>query len=271
MAIITISRGSFAGSKAVAERLSEHLGYPLLSREDVLRETVRECGIPEEDLNKTLNGAPPFWQQVAGKRLAYVKCVTAILLEHARRGNLVYHGITGHLLLSELPQVLRIRVIAEMRYRIKAAMVEANLKHQEAIAYIQRMDKNRSRWARLLYGVEWEDPGLYDMILNLGRISENSACETIERLAEKKEFESTAENQRGLENLSLSCKIWVALAKNPETRSADIQVHADDGDVVIGGTVSSAKALELIPQIVERVEGVRSLRSEFGVGTGWYW
>jgi len=222
-------------------------------------------------LNKTLNGAPSFWQQVPGKRLAYVKCVTAVMLAHAKEGNLVYHGITGHLLLSEIPQVLRIRVIAEMQYRIQATMEESNLSEEEAIAYIQRVDKERKRWARLLYGVEWENPSFYDLILNLGRISEESACKTITSMAEQKEFQVTPENQKTLEDFRLSCRVWAALAKNPETRSAGIQVNANDGEVVIGGTVNSVKALELIPQIAEGVEGVKSLRSEFGVGTDWYW
>ena len=271
MAIITISRGSFAGGSAIAKQLSERLGYPALSREDVLQETTRDYGVSEQELSKTLNEAPPFWQQMPGKRLAYVKCVTAVMLAHVEEGNLIYHGITGHLLLSGIPHVLRVRVIADMQYRIKAAMENANLKEDEAIAYIQRVDKDRRQWARQLYGVEWDDPSLYDLILNIGRVSSESACETIVRMAEQKEFESTSESQKHLEDFSLSCRVWAALAKNPETRSAGIEVNADDGVVVIGGTVNSVKALNLVPQIAESVEGVKTLRCEFGVGTNWYW
>jgi len=271
MAIITISRGSFAGGRAVAERVSEYLGYPTLSREDVLRETTQDYGVSEKELAKTLDGAPPFWQQMPGKRLAYVKCVTAVMLAHAKDGNLIYHGITGHLLLSGIPQVLRVRVIADMQYRIKAIMKDANLNQEKAIAHIQRVDKDRKQWARLLYGVEWEDPSLYDVILNLGKISAESAAETIKRMAEQKEFASTSENQKDLDNFSLSCRVWAALAKNPETRSAGIQVNASAGAVVISGTVNSVKALELVPQIAETVEGVKTLQCDFGVGTDWYW
>jgi len=43
-----------------------------------------------------------------------VKCVTAVLLDHARQGNLIYHGHVGHLLLSGISHVLRVRVIADM-------------------------------------------------------------------------------------------------------------------------------------------------------------
>ena len=271
MAIITISRGSFAGGSAVARRLSERLGYPSLSREEVLSEAARDYGISEGDLNKSLNGNPPFWQQVPGKRLAYVKCVTAVMLSHAQDGNLVYQGNVGHLLLSEIPQVLRVRVIADMQYRIRAAMENANLGEEEATAYVQRVDKDRGRWARLLYGVEWEDPTQYDLIVNVGRISEDSVCETIARMAEQKEFEVTPDSQLQLENFSLSCRVWATLAKNTDTRSAGIQVSADNGEVVVGGTVNSVKALELVPQLAEAVEGVKSLRCEIGVGTDWYW
>ena len=271
MAIVTISRGSYAGGRAVAQQLSERLGCPAVSREEVLTETTRDYGISEEELNKTLTGSGPFWQRVPGKRLAYVKCVTAAILEHVKDGNLVYHGIAGHLLLSTIPQVLRVRVIADMHYRIKATMDEANLKQEEAIAHIQRVDKQRSRWAQLLYGVEWEDPSLYDLILNLGKVSAETASATIASMAEQKEFDATPENRKQLDDFSLSCQIWAALAKNPQTRSAGIEVNAEDGEVVIGGKVGSTKALELVQQIAEGVPGVKAVRCDFGIGTDWYW
>ena len=49
MAIITISRGSYSGGKAVAERLSEKLGYPCISKEIIL-DAAEEFGVPEEQL-----------------------------------------------------------------------------------------------------------------------------------------------------------------------------------------------------------------------------
>ena len=70
MAIVTICRGSYAGGRTVAERLAELLGYPILGREEVLTETARDYDVSEKELSKMMNGAPPFWQQVPGKRLA---------------------------------------------------------------------------------------------------------------------------------------------------------------------------------------------------------
>jgi cytidylate kinase len=271
MAIITISRGSFAGGKAVAEALGRRYGKPALSREEVLGEAAREYGISEVELTSTLNEAPPFWQQVPGKRLAYVKCVTAVLLAHAEQGHLVYHGHVGHLLLAGLPQVLRVRVIADLEFRIRAAMEQARQGREEALAYIQRVDRERSRWAKLLYGVDWDDPAQYDVLLNLGRVSADSAADTIVRLAEMPEFQPTAESRKRFDDFQLSCRVWGALARNPETRNAGIHVAADGGDVVISGTVGSARTTDTITQVARSVEGVRNLRCEAGAGTDWFW
>ena len=271
MAIITISRGSFAGGKGVAERVAARLGWPLLSREEVVRQAAGDYGISVDELAGALNQSPPFWQQMLGKRVAYVKCVTAVLLDHAREGKLVYHGYAGHLLLSGLPHVLRVRVIAEMDYRVRRAMEEAKLTREHAIAQIHRVDKERSRWARLLYGVELDDPNQYDAVLNVGRMTVEGACEVIVGMSKLKEFEPTAEGQKKLEDLSLSSRVWAAMARNVETRSAGLQVTADGGEVLITGNVGSNKAAEAIGRLASQVEGVKRLRCEAGMGTDWYW
>lgn len=271
MAIITISRGSFAGGRALAEKLGERLDQPVLSREQVLAETAKQFGIEEAELAAVLNESPPYWQQVSGKRLAYVKCVTAVLLDHASRGSLLYHGHVAHLLLGSIPHVLRVRVIADMAFRIRAAMEQAGLTRDGAIAYIKNVDEERSRWARLLYGVDWEDPAQYSVVLNLAHMTMEGACETIVRMAELDDFKANEEGRKKLEDLQLSCRVWAALAKNPETRSAALEVTADDGEVLIQGSVGSTSAAELVPQIAEDVEGVRKVRSEAGMGTDLYW
>lgn len=271
MAIITISRGSFAGGRAVAETLARRLGYPLLSREETLAQAAREYGLVAEELSQALNQSPPFWQQVPGKRLAYVKCVTAVLLEHARGDNLVYHGHVGHLLLAGISHVLRVRVIADLDFRVTAAMRQLQQTRAEAIAHIQRVDEERGRWARFLYGVDWQEPAQYSVVLNLQQFGVESACATLAQMAALPEFQPTAESRKRFDDLRLSSRVWAAMARHPEVRSSSIEVTADDGEVVIRGSVASGKALELIPQIAGAVEGVKSVRSEAGMGTDWYW
>ena len=271
MAIITISRGTLTASTNVAALLSERLGYPSLSREEASAEAARDYDISTKELRKSLDGKPFFWQQVPGKRLAYVKCVTAVMLSHMENGNLIYHGHVGHLLFSDISEVLRVRIIADMEYRIRTVMEKEKLNQNEAVAYVERVDKDRSRWVRLLYGVEWTDPTQYDLILNVGRLGEENVCETIATMAKQKDLQSTPESQKRLRDFSLSCRVWAELAKARETRSLGIQVNADDGEVTIGGSANSVKAKEMIPVIAKSVDGVTSVTSDVGVGKDWYW
>ncbi len=271
MAIITISRGSYSGGKAVAEQLGERLGCPVFSREQLLLQAARDYGISERELTDSLNQPPPFWQQVLGKRMAYVKCVTAVLLEHALEGGLIYHGNVGHLLLTGVARVLRIRVIADMEQRIRAAMDQAKLSRAEAVMHIQRVDGDRRKWAQVLYGVNWDDPGQYDAILNLERISVAGACETIARMAGLEDFKSTPASRKNLADLSLSCRVWATLAKSPLIRNAGFEVTANEGEVVLAGNVGFSKDMESVAAVVKQVKGVKTLRSELGIGADWHW
>ena len=270
MAIVTISRGTFSGGKAVAEALAERLGCPCVSREVVL-DAAEHYGISEEKLTAAINEPPSFWQQVPEKRVAYLSFVTAALLDRAKGGTLVYHGHAGHLLLSGISHTIRARVIADMEYRIKAAMERRHFTREEAIAAIDRVDKERVKWTRFLYGVEWQDPSLYDVVLNLERMSISGAVQTLLRMTELDDFQSTAASQKAFNNLLLSSRVWAELTKTEQTKGAIVRVHADDGKVTITGSASTERALEAIPTVAMRVEGVKEVKSDVGIGKDWYW
>ncbi|MCC6124270.1 MAG: cytidylate kinase family protein [Pirellulales bacterium] len=271
MGIVTISRGSHSGGKAVAEQLGRRLDYPVLGREQLLLQTAEEYGISEKVLADALNQSPPAWQQVLGKRLVYVKCVTVMLFKHVRQGNLIYHGNVGHLLLAGISHAMRVRVIADMEQRIRAAMEQNKLDRKQAAAHIQNADKERGKWTKALYGVNWDEVGQYDVILNLERITVAGACETLARMLDLENFRPTEASRKALDDAILGCRVWAAMAKNPSTRSASLEVTADGGDVRIVGNVGSSKTIETIAETARQVEGVINLRCEVGMGTDWYW
>ena len=271
MAIITVSRGTFSGGKELAERLAQRLGYPCLSREEVLAATTKEYGISESEMTTAMNKPPPFWQQVPAKRFAYLKCVTAVLMEQAKEGKLVYHGHAGHLLLSGISHLIRIRLIADMPYRIKAAMARMDLDHDAAIANIEKIDKERKKWARFLYGVDWEAPHLYDAVFNLEHMNISGICDLIVRMTELGIYKVTEQSKQAFEDLALSSKVWAALAKDKRTRAASINIASHNGKVTITGSVGSEKTVEAITQLANQVQGVTNVRNEVGVGADWYW
>jgi len=262
MAIIAISRGTFSSGEALAKCLAERLGYQCISREVILDEAAKGYGVPAEELTAAMEKPPSFWGRVAGARTAHLVFVRATLCAHAREGNLVYHGLIGHLLLPGISHVIRIRVISDLEFRITAAMQQQNLARKDAMAYIEKVDKEQKHWIRFLFDVEWDDPHLYDVVLNLSRTRVATACDMVAHMAEHEEFKPTAASVKAMQDLALSSRVSAALARDARTRAADLSVAADEGIVTITGTTRTPAVLEAVPLVVRQVEGVKEVRSE---------
>jgi len=262
MSIIAISRGTFSGGEALAKRVAERLGYQCLSRETNLEAAAKEYGVPAEDLVAAMEKRPSFWQRMVGQRTTHLAFVRATLCEQATADNLVYHGLVGHLLLPNISHVVRVRVIAGMDFRIKAARQQQELGHEEALAYIEKVDKERRQWVRFLFDVEWDDPHLYDVVLNLSRMGLGTACETVARLTECDAFKPTAESLRAMQNLTLASRVWAKLAMDSRTRDVELEVVADDGIVTVAGEARSPGVDEAVHVVARQVDGVKEVRSK---------
>ena len=262
MAIIAISRGTFSGGEALAKSVAERLGYRCISREVILDEAAKGYGVPAEELTAAMEKPPSFWQRVAGARTGHLTFVRAALCAHAREGKLVYHGLVGHLVLPGIAHVIRVRVIADMESRINVAMQQQNLGREDAMAFIEKVDKERRHWIRFLFDVEWDDPHLYDVVLNLSRTSLATACDMVARMTEQEEFKPTAASVKALEDLALNSRVSAVLASDARTRAADLQVVADAGIVTITGTTRLPAVVDAVPLVVGQVEGVKEVRNE---------
>lgn len=245
MAIITISRGTLSGGEALAHCLSERLGYPVLSRE-VIRDTASQYGIAEGLLDQQLEKIPTMIQRrlVGGdERRLYLIAIQAALAERAQEGGFIYHGHLGQLLLKELPQVLKIRLLAPMDYRIRMVKDKQGLSDEAAKKYIEQVDKSRKEWARLLYNVDWQDPALYDMVISLDTIGLETACALIDFIARQTEFQDSPERKEIRAQFALACRIKLRLAQNDRTQGMQIGVNVMDQVARISGKFLSSGPL----------------------------
>jgi osmotically-inducible protein OsmY len=270
VAIVTISRGSFSGGVAVAEAVAERLDVPCISRE-VVREAAQASGVPEGSLAATLEEPPRFWEKTPGRIPAHLNLVRTALLRRARGGDFVYHGYAGHLLLSGIAHVLRVRVIAGETYRVRTAMHDFDMSEKDAAQYVKTLNTQLRKWTKFLYGVDWQDPSLYDLVLRVDRVGVEGAADTIAGLAKLPPFTPTEESRKAFADLLLSSEVWAALTGDARTRSANVRVAADGGDVFISGSADSAKALDAISEVAEGVAGVERVDNAVGVGGHWQW
>jgi cytidylate kinase len=261
VSIIAISRGTFSGGEALATGVAERLGYRCMSRE-VLLEAAWGYGVSVDKLDAAMEKRPPLWERLIGKRTAYLTFVRAALCDQALEGRLVYHGYVGHLVFPGVSHVLRVRAIADMDYRIQAAMRHQGLVRKDAVAYVDRVDKERRQWARSAFDVEWDDPSQYDVVLNLSRMNIATACETVVRLAASAEFQPTDASVKALRDLTLANRVAAMLERDERTRGSDLVVTANDGVVTLTGTTQSPSLREVAPTVAREVDGVVSVRSE---------
>jgi cytidylate kinase len=253
--IITISRGSFSGGKILAEELANRLGYRLIDRDQIIQKAAA-WGVSQDDLRTAIERPPTFLGQSQHTKYVYLAFIQAALTEEVRRGNAIYHGLAGHLLLGKGPHVLRTRIIAPMEFRISKMLHGLRCNRKEAIAYIEKMDADRRKWTQFLYGVDWGDASLYDLVLNLEQMSLEEACDVICTVSRLKCFASTPETQRALDDLATASRVKACLAMNPPTSDFQFEVVAQNGLVSIKGEIPSWEQVKRIGGVAREVPGV---------------
>jgi cytidylate kinase len=266
MAIVTISRGSMSGGEAFANCLASQLGYPVLGRE-VLVEAAARLGVTEEILREKIQTSAGLFEKLTTDRHVYLVALQSALADQCVSGDLIYHGHAGHFLLKDVPNVLRVRLIAPMAMRIRAVMEQQGLSSEAAQDYIRYIDQERIEWTKFVYGVDWRDPRNYDLIINLKRVSLASACAMVAGVVKSPAYATTEEVKKKLKDFALACKVKVALVARPICQNCRYDVQADDGIVEIlwqpattGAPVKPPKATEEeIRKTAQAVEGVRAV------------
>ncbi len=227
MAIITISRGCFSHGQEIAEKVSQMLGYECISRE-VLLEAAKLFNVSEKKLIKSLHDAPTVLERMSNGKKKYLADIKAALLKYARKDNIVYHGHAGHLLLTEIPKVLKIRILAEMEDRVAFLMQKQSISREQALSDIENEDRHRSSWTRYLYKTDIHDPKLYDIVINIGNLTINNACEIICLAAKSNAYLITDESKQAVADAAIASYINAALQTICEA-----QVSVANGEVVV--------------------------------------
>ena len=239
----------------LAESLAQRLGYRCIDRDQIIQKAAA-WGVSQDDLRTAIERPPTFLGQSQHTKYIYLAFIQAALTEEVRTGNAIYHGLAGHLLLGKGPHVLRTRIIAPMEFRIGRVQDRLKYNRKEAIAYIEKMDEDRRKWTRFLYGVDWADASLYDIVLNLEQMNLEEACDVICSAARLKYFEATPESQRTMDDLATASRVKANLAMNPLTSNVQFEVVAQGGSVSIKGDIVGPDQAKKIGSIVMAVPGV---------------
>jgi cytidylate kinase/CBS domain-containing protein len=255
MAIITISRGSLSGGARLAKQLGQRLGAKIISRE-VIVSAAKRYGVSEDDLTTGLSTPPGLWDRLTHHKERYILAIQAALAEMVKDGNTIYHGHGGQFLLKDLSRVINLRLIAPLDYRIRAAMAELKLTRDQAARHIEEIDEQRTKWVKLLYGVEWSDPILYDLVVNLEHVSIETACEMVVDLVGRKEYRRTEEMVQERQDFALATRVRAELAFNSDFPENGVLVNVRRGQLRLSGPYFTKHQDEVVP-FLSRIPGAR--------------
>jgi cytidylate kinase len=259
MPVIFISRGTMSGVHLLVDCLHGQTGLRCISREDLEAKVNKHGEIAVRVLEK-LATATSAYDQFRELRWSYVVLMRKALLEEIRHDDVVYHGYSGHLLLPALRHFVRVRIEAPIEMRVTMSMQRLACSEEQAREYIVNADEQRVRWARFMYAHDIRDTMLYDLNLNLDRVTLKAACGVLECLMAEEDFQSSPESRAEVERLYLVTQIEESLVIDPRTAALEISAEVqNDGIHLIGPYVEDSE-LTTIMEIVQTVSGEANVR-----------
>ena len=263
MAIITISRGSYSMGKEVAEKVSARLEYECISREVIL-EASKYYHIPEIKLSRAIHDAPSILNRISGGKQKYIAYILSAFADRVAKNNIVYHGLAGHLLLTDVKHVLKVRIIAGLDYRISIVAKRDNITRNEARVLLIRDDQERQKWTKRLYKTDPADSSLYDLVININKLTKDHAVDFICQAATCKELETTESSLQKVKDLALACRVKATFLE----QGFDVSVTSDYGNILVytkAGDRLMHKLQKIVKGLDGEIKGINNIKIHSGV------
>jgi cytidylate kinase len=202
MAVITISRQFGAGGKTLGKMIADKLGYTFAD-DDIIQMVAEAANVSPhwvESVERDAGGKlSRVISSMVSKRLVdrilkdergymderiYLDYLVVIIAQMAEEGNVVILGRGSQYILNDHPDAHHILLINEFKNRVKFMMERYDLSENRANFIVNREDKRRSNLYRKLGKTDYEQPSLYDLVLNMSRLGIPKALKLVCDLVE---------------------------------------------------------------------------------------
>ena len=197
MAVITISKQPGAGGEALGKMIADKLGYTYADR-DVIQMIAKAANVSPEWVETFENEAGTklsrFIEMMVSQRwmdrvLAdergyldekiYLDYLVLMIAKLADEGDVVIAGRGSQYILDDHPDAFHILLINSEENRIQFVMSHYSLSKKKALQYIQNEEKRRTNLYKRIGKTDYENPSLYDLVLNMSKYDLESALQAI--------------------------------------------------------------------------------------------
>jgi cytidylate kinase len=184
--VVTVSRQFGARGADVAKRVAERLQFSFWNREllgAMAAHAHVDAGVLERfdehhpsAIAETMSGLIPGPARVS--QLDYARELAHVVREVVGRGGAVLVG-RGLNFMVDRGHALRVRVVCPLEQRIRELADRERISADNARATITEADRDRRAFVRDLYGQDIDDPTAYDLWVNTGTMSLDTAADII--------------------------------------------------------------------------------------------
>ncbi len=116
----------------------------------------------------------------------YIAALESVVRDLALEPNMVIVGRGSQHILKNNQSVLHVFVIAPMEERLNRIMAEKQIERDDAVRYIEENDNSRKAFLQRFFQKEFDDPLLYDLVINTKYITTTVAAQLVQKAAEEK-------------------------------------------------------------------------------------
>ncbi len=263
MSIITVFTGIYCNEELSIKEILKKTGYKYLTDSDIVSKAGRLSDLPESKISKAFSAKTSVFNQFTREKersIAYLKLAVA---ETLTEDNILVNGFTSLLIPTGIAHVLRVCLIADMKYRVSMAS-SSGISESEALKAIHRGDEDRIAWTKNI--LEKDDPwdvSIYDMALPTDKMTPEEIANLVEKTLERDILKASPDSAKAIQDFILASRVETVLAKEGHFIAAE----ADAGAVTltINKNVIMLKRLEEeLQAIAVKVPGSKISRNESG-------
>lgn len=268
MYFITVSEMSGTHGEKIAKQVAKKLGYTFYGEEELFK-AADEMGFLD-DVKKLNEKGPNLLDKFFSERpKIYLNRLQSVILEVAKKGDAVFFGKGSQLLLHSFDCAFHVLLTGSTEKRVHRVMEENHVSREVAEQMIHRSDHDKKGFVRFAYDEDWLNPQLYDLLINVDKLSFDSAVKIVVDAAKSDDIKACGRDSvRLLGKLSLQRKVESALLEANVVNPHLFVTVEDSHAVRLYGMVNSSEEKEAVERVVKGIKDTRKIENDLVVFKG---